>query len=91
MSVTNSYDDGFTLLVKSIVNNPFLWFFFLCFLVVLNSIGWYYRYSLLGDAFNKNFSTIGGTLGDLAGIIFFRIFEYVCIFAFFIWIYKYGK
>ena len=83
----------FGLLFVSLKNNPFSWFIFVAFLIILNTVGWYYRFSLLGDAFNKNttHSTIFSFVGDLSGIILFRLFEYVCIFGFFLYLFRYGK
>ena len=83
--------DLFTLWLGSVQKNPIAWFLFVFFLITLNTIGWYYRYSLFGDAINHKNSTISGAAGDLFGIVAFRIFEYLCVFGFFVWIVNYGK
>jgi hypothetical protein len=83
--------DLFTFWLASVQKNPIAWFLLVGFLITLNTIGWYYRYSLFGDALNHKSATISGAAGDLVGIIIFRLFEYICIFGFIIWLYKYGK
>ena len=85
------YTDLFGLWFSSIMKNPIAWSIFIIFLIILNTLGWYYRYALFGDAFNKRSSSIFGSIGDLGGIILFRVFEYICIFGFIFYIYKYGK
>jgi len=85
------YTDLFGLLVNSIMKNPISWSIFILFLIIMNTLVWYYRYALFSDVFNKHSSSIVGSMGDIVGIILFRVFEYVCIFAFFFYIYKYGK
>jgi len=77
--------------MRALTANPFSWFFFIAILILLNTIGWYYRFSLFGDAVNHKSSTIFGALGDIGGIVAFRIFEYVLIFAFFMYLWRYGN
>jgi hypothetical protein len=81
----------FDILFKSVMKNPIAWFIFVSFFIVINTVGWYYRFSLFGDAFNKTGGGIMSAMGDLGGIIMFRIFEYICIFGFAVYLFKYAK
>lgn len=88
---TRFYSDIFALWINSIIKNPFAWFIFISFLVLLNTIGWYYHYNLFGNAINNNTFYTNTSIKDLGFVVIFRIFEYICIFAFCFWMYKYGK
>lgn len=83
MAQTYSGDDW---LISNIMNNPISWILFILFIIILNTISWYYRYTIIGNTINHT-----GNANDLIYLTLFRVFEFVCIISFGYYIFKYGN
>lgn len=78
------------MLMASFMKKPIIWVIFISILIFMNTVLWYFRFNLFTDIFNTSNSnnTIINSMGNIAGVFAFRLFEALLIIGFCIYLFK---